>query len=569
MHKSLIIGSILSIFMGMSFSAQAQKKVWVSGAARGVVYGDEYALTESTDTTTARRTESGHTMVDLGVNIQPSEQILIQGMVRIRNDYGGFWGSGVTFDVRQLYIKGILGGFLRYQLGDIDYRLSEYTFSNTESLVNSFAGEITSTPLDQARYDVFYTENGTWRQQGAAIDFALEFRSVMEEARFDFYTTRIRPTDFNNIDDRLYSGGSVVLVQSEQFQLGGQYTNLYDLSGTSDATVFLRNPAMSLSSEFKFDALNTDFTAFVEAGRSTLRWEGSDVAPELNDFFYDARLKASWPSIGLDITGGYREVGPNYRAPGAQTMRINYQSRPRAYQRYGNDQQLRRLSLLDLSRDVSLYQTQITAGLMEYDPRYDNATPYGVATPNRRGFTVDLSYKVMDGLSATAKTEMLQDVVGLGTTAITNYNTTTFGLQTDVAKWTNLGEREISIGAQYGMQGSGRTGEAAYESIDLGSTFMSVNLKASLVSSLYLIGEWRTWQTEGNTLVANRDEYSQINDFTEYNIDYSEQILGAGFLYEFSERTALRLMYQNFNWQDEGSLPYRMNTWTIFFNMKF
>ncbi len=569
MHKSLIIWAMVSLFTGMSFTAQAQKKVWVSGAARGVVYGDDYALTEGADTVTAGRTESGHTMVDLGVNIQPSDQILIQGMVRIRNDYGGFWGSGVTFDVRQLYIKGILGGFLRYQLGDIDYRLSDYTFSNSESLVNSFAGEITSTPLDQARYDLFYTDDMTWRQQGAAIDFAFEFRSVFEEAQFDFFTTRIRPTDFNNIDDRLFSGGSVTLVQSENFLIGGQYSNLWDLSGTSDATIFLRNPAMSLTSELNFQAVNTDFTVFVETGRSTMMWEGDEAAPELEDFFYDARLKASWPSIGLDITGGYREVGPNYRAPGAQTMRINYDRRPRAYQRIGNDQSVRAIGLLDLSRDASLYQSQIRAGLMAYDPRYDNATPYGIATPNRRGFTIDVNYQPVDHLNVNAKSELLQDVVGLGTTAITSYQTNILGIEGDIAQLSGWGERVIVVGAQVGMQTSSRTGEFPYESIDLSSMFTSVNLKVGLVSSLYLIGELRTWQTAGNTLVANRDDYSQIIDFTEYDIDYNEHIMGAGILYEFSEKTALRLMYQNFNWEDAGTLPYRINTWTVFFNMKF
>ena len=121
---------LLALILIANLSWAQNKKIWVSGAARAVMYGDEYSTDAENDTTTPRKLQSGHALVDLGVNIQPNDQILVQGMVRIRNDYGGFWGSGVTFDVRQLYIKGILGGFLKYQLGDINYKLTNYTFQN-------------------------------------------------------------------------------------------------------------------------------------------------------------------------------------------------------------------------------------------------------------------------------------------------------------------------------------------------------------------------------------------------------------------------------------------------------
>ncbi len=155
--KTLKYISVIALVVLMAYPAAGQqKKIWISGAARGVLYGDDYGSSAENDTTTAKKLQSGHAMVDLGVNIQPNDQILIKGMVRIRNDYGGFWGSGVSFDVRQLYIKGILGGFLRYQLGDIDYRLSPYTFVNNKGLINQYDGVITSVPLQQVQYDLFY-----------------------------------------------------------------------------------------------------------------------------------------------------------------------------------------------------------------------------------------------------------------------------------------------------------------------------------------------------------------------------------------------------------------------------
>ena len=193
------------------------KKVWVSGAARGVLYGDDYENNAEEDSVTARKLQSGSTLIDLGVNIQPNKNILIQGMVRIRNDYGGFWGSGVTFDVRQLYIKGIIADVVKYQLGDINYKLTPYTLNNQTGLVSKYEGVMTGITLDQVNYDLFYTKDDTWRQQGGAIDFGLQFSKAVEEIEFNLFTTRIRPTNFDTEDDRLYSGGSITLLQSKYF----------------------------------------------------------------------------------------------------------------------------------------------------------------------------------------------------------------------------------------------------------------------------------------------------------------------------------------------------------------
>lgn len=53
-------------------------------------------------------------------------------MIRIKNQLGGFYGAGVTFDVRQLYVKGIISNVVRYQLGDINYKLTPFTFYNND-----------------------------------------------------------------------------------------------------------------------------------------------------------------------------------------------------------------------------------------------------------------------------------------------------------------------------------------------------------------------------------------------------------------------------------------------------
>ncbi len=568
--KHTAFAALLLVLATTAFAQQ--NKIWISGAARGVMYGDNYSTSAENDTTTPRKLQSGHAMVDLGVNIQPSENLLIQGMVRIRNDYGGFWGSGVTFDVRQLYIKGILGGFLKYQLGDINLKLSPYTFQNNVALVDRNAGVLTSVPLQQVQYDLFYTADNTWRQQGAAVDFALQFDKVANEAQFNFFTTRVIPTNFDTQDDRLYSGASVTVLQSKYLNLGAQYANLYDLAGTSNNTVYLKNPVVSGSAEVMYQLKKTNLSAALETGKSTLMWEGSETAPVLEDFFYDAQLKADWQKWGVSVQAGYRNVGPNFRSAGAQTMQINYTRPPLAYQRYGNAQNLRAISMVDLYRDASLYQTQIVAGLMAFDPRYDNATPYGQATPNRKGINVLATYEdVEKRWLVEASSDLLTDVVGQGTVELKNYNTNSLFAELRINKLLKWENRKLWLSARIGMQNTSRSGQQSFEEVDLQTRFNNINLTATLFGDLDLIAEYRSWKTSGFDLVAERNQYSQIIDYNEYTIDYNEDILGAGLQYNFSTKSHLRFMWQTFTWADNGgtTMPYGLNTWTLFFTMSF
>jgi hypothetical protein len=533
---------------------------------------DDYSTTAEDDTTTARKTQSGQTMVDLGVNVQPNDKILIQGMVRIQNEYGGFWGAGVTFDVRQLYIKGIIADIVKYQLGDINYKLSAYTLNNQTGLVSKFGGVLIDIPLKQVEYDLFYTNNNTWRQQGFAVDFGLEYSKLIESTDFNVFTSRVQETDFGTQEDRLYSGGSVVMNQSKWLKVGFQYANLYDLKGTTSDTVYLRNPVYSVSAEANYKLDNVKLNASLETGQSKLEWQGNPVAPVLTDFFYDVNLRADFSKIGVKLLAGYRNVGADYRSAGSQTIQINYTRAPQAYQRYGNDQAVRQISMLDIYRDASLYQQQIREGLMEFDPRYNNATPYGVATPNRSGFLFNADYEdTKKRWSVKASSELLKDIFGEGTSTLTNYTTNTLLAELRLNNIINVGDRRLWLSGLIGEQNSVRNGAESYEDINLATRFYDFNLTATLFATVDFLAEYRIWKTSGNNLVAERNQYSQINDYNEYNIDYKESILGAGLQYRFTEDINFSFMWQTFQWDDylEETLPYQIDTWTIYFTMKF
>ena len=362
------------------------------------------------------------------------------------------------------------------------------------------------------------------------------------------------------------------MKQSKHVIIGAQYAKLYDFKGTSNSEVHLRNSVLSGTLELRHEIEQATFSLGLETGMSSLQWEGDEASSLLEDYFYDVGLTANHKNSGLQFVAKYRDVGANFRSAGAQTLQIDYDRFPITYQRIGNDKALRPMGMMDIYRDASLYQTQIQEGLMSYDPRYDNATPYGVATPNRKGFNINLtqtdkSRRWVVGL----ETEFLSEDVGEGTTTLRDFQTFSIYARLNIHELAQMGEREAWISGRFGSQTTKRSGNFEYEVVDLATDFLIVNVSATLIGDLDFIAEYRLWATKGFELLAERDAYSQIIDFNEYELDYSESIMGIGLQHEFTEKNVLRLMWQSIDWKDNNQemISYSIGTWSLFFTMKF
>ena len=230
-HIALVVSSI--VFGTAALAQQDTRKITFVGAARAQFYSDNYNSYFEEDTVTASKLNSGNTLVDLGINMRPNSQMEIQGMVRVRNDYGGFWGAGVTFDVRQLYVKGVAGGIVRYQLGDINYKLTPYTLWNSNQEMISGVPFLLQQQTDVVNYDHFYNNDNSWRQQGASAEVGFEFGKWIKEIGIKTVATRVKTSDFSQTNDRIFSGVNVSLIQSTHMRFGFNYVNVFDIVGTS------------------------------------------------------------------------------------------------------------------------------------------------------------------------------------------------------------------------------------------------------------------------------------------------------------------------------------------------
>jgi hypothetical protein len=571
MKTALRIAFLFLAFASLA-TAQDERKFTFTGAARGQYFGDNLKLEGETDTITPPKVNSGHVLVDLGLNIRPNRNTEILGMVRVRNDYGGFWGSGVTFDVRQLYVRGVIGGIIKYQLGDFNYRMSRYTMWNYDQEVVSNLPAILQQQTDVVNYEYFFNTDHSRRQQGAALDFALVFKKFVKELSVNAVTTRNRITDLAQNDDRLFSGLNLNLVQSNYLELGYNYANLYDVSGTSKASRAFRNPVHTATAKIQYQHKNWGIVLESEAGKSETLLKNDSLAPAWNGKFGDALLRIEHKKTGLGISLNSIYVSSAFRSPGAQTKRIAYGQGPLAYNRISNSQDLRSLTMFDLMRETNLYTLQIRPYLMEFAPQYDNITPYGDATPNRQGLIAGFSYaKGKLPLDAGYKFYMLQEVRGEGTLQPRKFIRHQVNAQLRIHEFFKKLNRSIQATFNYRNDVSSRPAEELVRGINLKTRSMSAGIEMEILPAFDLMAGYQVIRYAGADFTAIRNEYSEIINFREFNTDGMEQIIAYGARYRFSEKTFVSAQVNSFRAENktDAIADYRINQFMLLFQLKF
>lgn len=567
----LLLATLLTV--ATNAEAQDEKKISFSGAARSQFYADDlHQDTSAVDSITTPKLNSGHVLVDLGMSIRPNKNTEVYAMVRLRNDYGGFWGSGVTFDLRQMYVKGVIGGIVKYQLGDFNYRMSRYTMWNYDQEVISTIPLVFQQQTDVINYDHFYNKDNSRRQQGASLGFVLEFSKFAKELQVNAVTTRIKTSDFSSIGDRLFSGVNLQLIQSRFVELGFNYANMYDVPGTSKNTMGFQNPVYTGTVLLKYGKKNWEAAIDAEFGKSRTHFQNNAEAPDWTGKFLDGTTSISQSKWGIQLSANTKYIGAGFRSPGAQTKRINYNGTPQAFTRFTNDQQLRNLTMLDLMRESSFYNLQIQPYLMDFAPRYDNITPFGDATPNRQGLTMKAKFaKKGIPVSAEVAHSQLQETRGEGTLLPRKFTRTSVMVDAKIQEFFKGWKKQIHFSLSYRDDQTSREAQDLIKAVDLKTNCLSAGLEIEFLRSLDLLLGMQQLSYKGFDYTAVRNQYSQIYNFNEYKVDGAETLKAIGLRYRFSEKSFLSAQLNQFATNDAlSTLPsYSIKQYMLLFQMKF
>jgi hypothetical protein len=572
-NKLHIVFGIVAFVATQLVSAQEKdlRKVVFTGAARGLYYGDKIGQ-DVEDSITIPRMNSGHTLVDLGMNIRPNRNTEIQGMVRVRNDYGGFWGSGVSFDVRQLYIKGVAGGVVRYQLGDINYKLSPYTLSNTQQEIITQGPVVFQQQTRLMNYDNFYAADSSWRQQGAAAEFGLQFAKFVKELQFHTVATRVRTTDFGSINDRLFAGYNINLVQSNLLEVGVNHVTLFDIEGTSHNLSTFHNPVTTGTLLLKRDVANWKMKVNVEAGTSKTYYEKFEGSPETKGKIFDAKWLGVNTSKGLSVEAGWKYVSSDFRSPGAQTKRVNYNYQPSSFGRITNDQVVRNLTAFDLMRESNAYNRQLSSNLMLIQPKYDNITPYGTATPNRQGLTVNAKYVYPAQLFDVVATQLLlHETRGEGTLLPRKFRRSEIKATGHLSKIFGNKEKLFDVTLRFRNDRTSREAEENVRAVDLSTQIFSVGVEYEFWENWDVMLGLQQIKFNGFDYTAVRNNFSEIYNFKEYQTDGNEFMEALGVRYRFSDKSSLSVNLSNFKNIDafDTTQKYNIRQFMLLYQMNF
>ncbi|MEM7656992.1 MAG: hypothetical protein AAF399_12740, partial [Bacteroidota bacterium] len=409
-------------------------KLYINGLGRTLIQSSELGGDPlASDTTTAKNLLDGEFLLDLNINAAPNEKTEVQSILRLRNEFGGFFGSGMSVEVRELFARGVAGDIFRYHVGDMDLGLSPYTLfqADQEGMVNE--AELFKGRRELIDYEQFFQRDGKRRMQGGKFDLGLSAGSVFPEITLTGFFTRNRGTDFFNLPSRFVGGGRVELINTRWGTLRGNYVNTYDALSIGGFSSGIRNAVISGEADLDLwenDALALGFVG--EMGLSQLT-EVDDMEVDTDstmrvksvdrgDTFAEGAFELAVKDLGLQVKLGFLDVGPDFFSIAAQSKRVDFDRSQTQYSRIGNERRARQTTIFDLNRDRALYTFGLSDVLMAYDPRLSNVMPYGKATPNRRGLTFDANYgNDSSALELGLQTALLSEIRGQGTELLKSF----------------------------------------------------------------------------------------------------------------------------------------------------
>ena len=520
-----------------------------------------------TDTTTTETLADGEFLLDLAVNAQPNRVTEVQGVLRLRNEFGGFFGSGVTVEVRELWARGIIANAIEYRLGDMDLALTPYTVYLPERDGTVNTPEVFVPQQEIINYEEFYTGFNERRLQGGRVDFGLAFDRAVEALDVRTFIARLRPTDFQTTPTRLIGGGRVGLASSSFGPFGSRATAGVNLASTWDdldsgnANEGIRNHVWTVDGGITL--LESDGLGLAIAGEGG--WsvakqadESSETEPPViglreSDTFFEVGLEADLKGAGLEASAHVMNVGPDFFSVAAQSKRVDYGQSRSQYNRIGNDRVQRRVGLYDLTRDPAVYTFRIEDGLMAYDPRYNNVLPYGMATANRRGVRLGADYTPESGFfDADVMVALLREIRGQGTAELKDFVLVRGAADIPIAPLIGYGrDLSVSLGAQF--ENTSRGG-GEFETVDLTSVLVEAGLAAEVYDRLDLLVGTKVRRSDGRDYVPVIENFNDVRDFpAAFVTDDRESLVGAGLRYRFSDDVYLTVQFQQFYYGDDAT----------------
>ena len=566
MKKKYLYYLLFLMLLPVLARSQVKSKLWYDGNSRVTFNRDalEGSL-KDIDTVSTRSNGGGSTVLDLGFHFTPVDDIEIFSEIRLKNDFGGMWGNKSVVELRRLSAKGIINNKIAFSIGDIYLKQTKFTLYNYEQELSQYEPSVFKFYRDYVNYENYYQSNYR-RLQGLQTNFSYSMYNFIEQIDVDAFSARVRGVEWLGEPELLMLGGSAILKLSNKINLGSHYVNTFEVLSSSNGTVAYYNPV--LNTQISYSGLLNDnpYKMLLEGGFSKRGWEGDSLAPEINGNFIQASIHSKKIKSELDLS--FRYVDSDFRSMGAQTRRIQYNSTNSTYPYYSNNYTQRKVSLLDIMSDPNVYNQNLSTSLMNYNPMYSSVSPYGDATPNRIGFTGKISnMNLTDFFIVNVQTQYFTEVIGQGTNQKRMLYKSALNSIFLLDKLLST-KKSLILEGSMNLETVNRGGED-FEKIDFSSVLYSGSISYELIKNFKLIAGAKVFYAEGNEFLADRDEYDQINDYSNHIYDSKETILIAGLQHHFTDDIYFTMQYNQFNIIDKTNTydEFSLGRLIFMFNM--
>ena len=537
------------MFFPILAQSQVKSKLWYDGNARVMYNRDALeGILKETDTVSTRSNGGGFTILDLGLHFTPVDDIEISSVLRLRNEFGGMWGNRSVVELRTLTAKGVINKKIKFSIGDIYLKQTKFTLYNYNQELSLYEPSVFKFYRDFVNYENYYQSN-YWRLQGIQTNFSYNMYNFVEQLDVDGFTARVRGLEWLGKPELLMLGGSAAIRLSNKINIGSHYINTFEILSTSKGTVAYYNPV--LNTQLSYSGLFNDmpYKVLLEAGISKRGWDGDSLAPEINGSFIKGSIYSESNQGIFNLE--FRFVDTDFRSIGAQTRRIEYDNTNTSYPYYSNNYTQRKVGMLDVMSDPKIYNQSLSTSLMNYNPMYSSVSPYGDATPNRIGLTVEVDkINLLKNLIFGVKSQYFSEAIGQGTNSKRRFNKSSIYSKILLDKLLFLGNSSInnsiiiegSIDAEMVRRGGNN-----FEKIYFNSSLYSGSISIEIIKNLKVIAGAKVFYAEGNEFVAERNMYDQINDYANNNYDNKETILVGGLQHHFTDEIYFTVQYNQFN----------------------
>ncbi|MFM7024081.1 MAG: hypothetical protein ACKOXB_14005 [Flavobacteriales bacterium] len=569
-NKKLLLTSALIVALGVSSKAQMGQttKFSLNGLGRSYITNNNLSGNiMDGDTKTHNKGLGGYNLFDLQNNLAVDSAFQAMAQFRVRSEFGAFYGSNNSFKFRQFKISGKIKEF-KYEIGDVRVELTPFTVYNFGDMYNKYEAEIFQVRRSISEYENINVGNG-WLLQGAHLQYKHNFENWGLGAYG--FVTRTSSTNEMSTSDRLLSGGRLSANFGESIKLGGTYVGLNDVDIQSAQYSYKNNVG---TGDIEY-IMNSDASALkvrLEGGASSFKYSNVaatiDSSKSYQDYFLDLSASFALKGPGIKFGVGISDVGQYFNSPTAQTRRVVDNMTPGLFNMVNNATTARTPLLFDRYTSEQLYNSKISYTLTPFLNQFNNAQPYGKATPNRRGASLYVASDTsMKNIDFEVGFDYLTEIVGEGTADLRNFMVVKGGVKLDLAKFIGITRKfDFSVGGR--MEQTQRDGAGA---VALTSTLADAGISFEVIKKVDLLFGYKMLTAEGNEFNAVRDSYNSVASINSVSINSSEGIISAGAQVRFSPMQSFSVHYNNVAYNNSlvSSGSYNISQLLLVYTGKF